>query len=109
MPHQIFPLPEITYPLSIDTIGKHLALGYELHVHCHTYLCHNSARVNLVQLGRKLGRDYELSHDTLKPLFRCSKCKAAGRGSTEVSFRINPCTVPHSDVHRRYSYMSGAG
>jgi hypothetical protein len=27
-------LPEFTYPLRIDTIGKQIALGYEAHASC---------------------------------------------------------------------------
>ncbi len=31
--HQIPPLPAITCPLSIDTVGKNIMLGYEITAH----------------------------------------------------------------------------
>jgi hypothetical protein len=35
-------LPEITYPLSIDTLGQHLATGHEITMHCNAQGCHHS-------------------------------------------------------------------
>jgi hypothetical protein len=99
--HRLFPLPEITYPLVIDTIGKHLATGHELVAYCDADGCHHSARVNLVRLGYKVGRDYQLNHDSLRPHFRCSRCEAAGRDPTQISFRLLPCTDPYSAVEAR--------
>lgn len=104
MPHEVFPLPEITYPLVMGTIGKLLALGDEIEVYCGTYGCHHHAPVNLYHLARKLGRDFEASHWTLKRHFRCSKCRAAGRDDSNVRFIMTGCSWAHSDVDTRLTF-----
>ncbi len=109
MHHEIFPLPIIEYPLVIDTLGKHLALGYGIHAYCESKDCRHNARVNLVQLGRRVGRDYDLSAENLKKHFSCSECRMAGRDANNVSFRLHPCTVPHSNVADRRSFLAGGG
>ncbi|WP_192246013.1 hypothetical protein [Mesorhizobium silamurunense] len=91
-----FHLPEITYPLSIDTIGKLLALGHEVTIHCHEYGCGHSGRVNLVQLARKLGMDHPILDNDLKPHFCCSRCREAGRVSMNFGFVHHALTIPFS-------------
>ncbi|WP_095081666.1 hypothetical protein [Mesorhizobium sophorae] len=51
----MFKLPEIAYPLKIDTIGKMLALGHEADIHCLTTGCHHTSRLNLVAMGKRIG------------------------------------------------------
>lgn len=90
-----FRLPKITYPLSVDTIGQMLALGYEMSVHCRNGLCNSMDEVNLVQLGKRIGMDHSVMRDDLWPYFSCSRCKAAGRPHKNVGFILrsnNPCS-----------------
>ncbi|TIM70588.1 MAG: hypothetical protein E5Y52_01840 [Mesorhizobium sp.] len=47
-----FKLPEITYPLTMETIGKTLAVGEDISVHCHTYLCGHTGQLTLLRIGR---------------------------------------------------------
>jgi hypothetical protein len=65
-------LPDITYPLRIDTIGKQIALGYEVHASCEK--CRHSGRLNLVRLAYKLGYDHGCLAPEIKPHVKCAKC-----------------------------------
>lgn len=96
-------LPEITYPLSIDTIGKMLVLGHELSVTCHTSGCGHGGRVNLVLLARKLGVDHPCLEGDLKPHFYCKPCRDAGRPDKNMSFTRQPRTDPVSPWPRQMS------
>lgn len=80
-----FRLPEITYPLRIDTIGKVLATGHELYVSCHAVDCHNRSRVNMVRLGYRLGFDHSSLQADISPYFHCSRC-----GSKDMGFTLLP-------------------
>ena len=82
----MFKLPELTYPLSIDTIGKMMAAGSELDIHCHTNGCGHSGRINLVMLSRRLGMDHGCLDADLRPFFYCPKCREAGRPDRNFSF-----------------------
>jgi hypothetical protein len=92
----MFKLPEITYPLSVDTIGKMLATGAEMSATCLTTGCNQSSRVNLVALGHRLGFDHSSMAKDLQPYFRCSKCRAAGRDDKRVGFIQHTLTHQHS-------------
>ncbi len=95
------------YPLVIDTLGIHLALGYGIHAYCETQGGRRNARVNLVRLGRRVGRDYELSSENLQKHLACAACRWAGRDANNVSFRLHGCTLPYSDVASRASFLAG--
>lgn len=82
----MFKLPELTYPFTIDTIGKMMAAGSELEVHCHTNGCGHSGRINLVSLSRRLGMDHRCLDAALRPHFYCPKCREAGRTDRNFSF-----------------------
>ena len=41
-------IPEISYPLRIDTIGKQIVFGYEVQATCER--CHHSGRLSLVHI-----------------------------------------------------------
>ena len=88
----MFKLPEITYPLSIDTIGKMLAMGYEMSASCLNTGCNHSSRVNLVALGHKLGFDHSSMAADLAAHFFCPKCRASGRDDKRVGFMS--CSEP---------------
>lgn len=103
-------LPEIAFPLSVDSIGKLLALGHEVHVHCHTYGCGHSGRLNLVQLGRKVGLDYPCLEADLKKHVYCPRCHEAGREWQNVGFTCTPLQAPHSEWPlERETWRQGIG
>jgi len=83
-------LPEITYPLRIDTIGILLATGHEISVHCGNDGCWHRGKVDLVALGKKLGLDHGTLEKDLKPHFYCPKCRAAGRPDRNIGFILHP-------------------
>jgi hypothetical protein len=86
-------LPEITYPLRIDTIGKQIALGYEVHAHCES--CNHNGRLNLVRLAYKLGFDHGCLAPEIKPHVVCREC-----GAKQMGFILSPPTYC-SRVHNR--------
>jgi hypothetical protein len=90
-------LPEITYPLTIDTIGKVLALGHEITVHCHNYGCGHSGRLNLVRIARKVGMDYPCGEAALKTQTHCPVCRAAGRDPKNIGFIDHALTADHCE------------
>lgn len=92
----MFRLPEITYPLSIDTIGKMLALGEEMSVHCRNPGCARHSRVNLVALGHRIGFDHSCHARHLERHFFCPNCRAAGRDDKRVGFIHHTLTIEHS-------------
>lgn len=92
----MFRLPEITYPLSIDTVGKMLAMGHEMSVHCHTHGCGHDGRVNLTMLANRFGVDHPCLAADLAPHFHCGRCRAAGRPAKNISFIHHPLTLDHS-------------
>ncbi|RWM02078.1 MAG: hypothetical protein EOR68_08195 [Mesorhizobium sp.] len=79
-------LPEITYPLAIDTIGKMLALGHGMSVHCHNTGCGQHSSVDMADLCRRLGVDHSCMAADLAPHFRCTKCAGAGRDDKRIGF-----------------------
>jgi len=85
-------LPDIAYPLVIDSIGKMLALGDELSVHCNNDGCNRRARINLVALCRAKGVDHSCMDADLKPLFFCAPCRRAGRPDRNIAFISHPPT-----------------
>jgi hypothetical protein len=99
----MFKLPELTYPLSIDTLGKLMAVGSEMTIHCHTNGCRHHGRINLVMLARKLGMDHGCLDDDLRRYFYCPKCREAGRPDRNFSFRSHALTDKVSDWPRKLS------
>lgn len=91
-------LPTITFPYAVDTLGKKLALGAGMSVHCNTYLCLHWADINLVALARRIGMDHSSMADDLRPHFYCSKCRAAGRPDRNIGFIGHVLTLPHSKL-----------
>lgn len=93
-----FQLPEITFPLVVDTIGKVLAMGQEIHVRCSNHGCrHGEHRLNLVALARRLdkpwrsGLDHPTGHAELRPHIFCPECRREGRPERNLNFTMeNP-------------------
>lgn len=71
-------LPEITYPLTIDTIGKMIATGHTLTGYCKDYQCRHRATIDLVAFARRYGVDHPCDYWSLQPRFRCSVCGHKG-------------------------------
>ncbi|MGX9147836.1 hypothetical protein [Mesorhizobium sp. 128a] len=96
----MFKLPEITYPLAIDTIGKMLALGHEATIHCLNTGCHRESRLNLVALAHRIGLDHSCMVKDLQPSFYCPKCRAAGRDGKRIGLIHHTLSAPHSEWPR---------
>lgn len=94
----LFPLPQVRFPLSVDTIGQHIALGYEIWASCETTGCNHTVRVNLVLLSRYLGPEHGARATDLRRYFYCPKCREGGRLDSRISFAHYSCTAPHSIV-----------
>lgn len=91
-------LPEITYPLSIDTVGMVLATGHDITMYCHE--CDRKAvRLNLVQIAKRYGVDYSSLAPSLIKVVSCAVCKAEGRPRKNISFSLHPPAL-HSDWPR---------
>ena len=84
-------LPEITYPLSIDTLGKCIATGHEISMHCMT--CRRFVTLNLVTIAKRHGMDYPSLAPSLEKVVVCGACQEAGRDGRRVEFRLTPPTV----------------
>lgn len=93
MTYAVFPLPEITYPLEIGTLGMCLATGHEISMHCSR--CNNYRRLNLVRLARHVGPKHGASEADLRKVVWCTECGARGEA---IGFMIQPPTHPYSRV-----------
>ena len=91
----MFRLPEISYPLSVDTIGKMLALGHEAVIHCLTTGCGHAARLDLVALGHRLGFEHSCLVRDIGRYFYCPKCRAAGRDDKRIGMTHLVLSRPH--------------
>lgn len=89
-----FKLPEITYPLSIDTIGKVMATAGEISMHCRT--CRRHVRLNLVKIAKKHGMDYGCLDPNLRKVVVCGVCVEAGRDGRAIDFTLDPIAGPNS-------------
>lgn len=92
-----FKLPEITYPLSIDTIGKVLAMGGEMSIHCLTTGCNHRSRLNLVALGHRVGFDHSCLAQDLARYFYCPECRQAGRPDKRIGFIYHTLSADHCE------------
>lgn len=63
--------------IRIDTIQDHIDGGYKVTAHCPN---NHNVDLDLEDLAKRLGADFNLSHDSLVPRLRCSRCgeKALG-------------------------------
>ncbi|MDG4874227.1 hypothetical protein P9273_03825 [Mesorhizobium sp. WSM4935] len=105
-----FKLPEITYPLVIDTVGKTLAMGEEISVHCHTYGCGHTGRLNLVSIARRRGMNYSSGEAALREVIYCPRCREAGRNDKNVGFIHHTLADPFSKWPRqRNDYAKAKG
>lgn len=85
-------LPEITYPLTIDTIGKEIVLGRVIMLHCKT--CDHYGTVDLMTIARRHGADYPNGEHALRRVCSCARCLDAGRPAKNIGFTIHPRSEP---------------
>jgi len=86
LPDDLFRLPQLTYPLTIDTIGKLIATDHTLTVYCNAYGCRRSVEINLVALGRRIGYTHSCLSPALRQHFHCKACRARGGEGKDLSF-----------------------
>ena len=67
-----------------------LAERTRLFVNCADPRCGHSAEADVHTLAGRLGTDHGAMHDDLVGLFRCRRCKDAGRARYEVFFTLVP-------------------
>ncbi|MBA1141773.1 hypothetical protein [Mesorhizobium neociceri] len=96
----MFKLPEISYPLAIDTIGKSLAMGEEHEIHCLNNGCHHTARLNMVALGHRIGFEHSCLVQDIGRFFYCPRCREAGRPDKRIGLTCHPLTAQHSEWPR---------
>ncbi|HEV2502306.1 MAG TPA: hypothetical protein VGV39_04490 [Mesorhizobium sp.] len=108
-----FKLPEITYPLTIGTIGVVLATGHEIHATCCG--CRRYGRVNLVRVAKRspLGLEQPTLRLELLAYVSCQVCDDAGRDGKDLIFTFmtpaDHCEWPreqhewHEDIRRARS------
>ncbi|RVD57437.1 hypothetical protein EN828_04555 [Mesorhizobium sp. M2D.F.Ca.ET.185.01.1.1] len=78
------------YPFSEDTLGKKLEAGTGLSVYCLT--CKRTALLDVAELVRRLGPDYECMHWNLVKVLYCHECRAAGRDDRNLQFTNHALT-----------------
>lgn len=85
-----FQLPEITFPLTIGTIGIVIATGHEILAHCSTDGCRHNGRLNLVQIAKRspLGMEQGTLRHELLPYVFCPACREAGRNDKNLGFTL---------------------
>jgi hypothetical protein len=64
------------------TIRETIDAGTEVRAYCSD--CHHHEALPLEDLGERLGFDFPVSHDSLVPILRCSKCQ-----SKNITIRLN--------------------
>lgn len=82
-------LPEVTFPWTVDTVGKCIVDRYGISVRCHTYGCHHTGDIDLVAFALKHGVDHSSMDKDLRRHFYCLKCREAGRPDRNISFCVH--------------------
>ncbi len=86
-----------TYPLSLDTIGKHITAGHDIHATCQK--CFHHGRLNLVKLAYKLGLEHPCLAQQIRPHIVCREC-----GAKQMGFIVSPPSN-FSDIEGRGQSM----
>lgn len=92
-------LPEITYPLTVDTIGKDLAMGNTVHVECANDGCRHRGWLDLEAIAEMKGVNYPNGRESLLQVVYCPECRAAGddRRDKNLIFTVHaPSDVPRN-------------
>jgi hypothetical protein len=61
--------------MDLGTIGALIDTGHLLSACCNNPKCRHYAKLDVVLLAEKLGRDHSTMRNDLVPKLRCSKCK----------------------------------
>ncbi len=69
----------------MNTLGELIDARDNLRAYCMERVCGHSAKLDLVKLAAKLGRDHGALHDALVPHLFCTKC-----GSKNISLIRTP-------------------
>ncbi|UCI17042.1 hypothetical protein FJ970_18080 [Mesorhizobium sp. B2-1-8] len=72
------------------TIADAIRSRETFYVTCGHPMCNHSTQLDLEALGARLGLDHGAMHDDLVKVFRCEKCKQAGRDQRPVFFTCIP-------------------
>ncbi|MER9840127.1 hypothetical protein NKJ59_02555 [Mesorhizobium australicum] len=76
--------------MSKKTIADAIKAGESIHVNCGHPMCNHSVKLDLELLGVRLGLDHGAMHNDLFRVFRCERCKLAGRVQRPVFFTCVP-------------------
>lgn len=74
----------------IKTLADVLAANESLWVNCSHPLCSHSHQLDVRALADRLGENHGAMHNDLVRLFRCARCKTAGRDRRAVFFTCIP-------------------
>lgn len=91
-------MAKITYPVTVDTLGKVKALGGGLSVNCSA--CNKHTMLNMDILIEQLGEDHGSMDADLRPYFFCKDRRAAGRNDKNISFILHAGAPPHPGENR---------
>jgi hypothetical protein len=79
--------------ISPNTIRDLILEGYEISIHCRTYPCTNRTKVDLAEVARKHGLDWEWFGNRWP--YRCSRC-----GSHDIGMQLLPDVRPKTSPDR---------
>jgi hypothetical protein len=69
-------------PITFRTLADLVQHGYGLNAHCEA--CGHRRDLNLDDLVRRLGADFDVIGETLEPLLRCTECDARGKATVKL-------------------------
>jgi hypothetical protein len=69
-------------PINIRTLGDLVRNGYGLNAHCEA--CGHRRDLNLDDLVKRLGEDFDVIGKTLEPLLRCIECDTKGKARVQL-------------------------
>lgn len=79
--------PQITYPFSIDTLGKVKQTEHSLSLNCH--VCHVHVMLDMDRLIERFGAGHGSMDADLRRHFYCRKCREAGRKDKDFAFILH--------------------
>lgn len=98
-------MTKLTYPLTVDTLGKVKALGTRISINCN--ICHKHTMLDMDKLIERLGEDHGCMDWDLRPRFHCERCRAEGRNDKNFSFIMH--ADARSDAAIKNDYLKAKG
>lgn len=98
-------MTKLTYPLTLDTLGKLKAVGTRISINCN--ICHKHTMLDMDKLIEWLGEDHGCMDWDLRPRFHCERCRAEGRNDKNFSFIQHSDT--RSDAAKKNDYLHAKG